>query len=502
MSNRASFSSPERIAYQFVISRLDGNRIRDNAYRQSMMDLTNKGIGGFIVFGGERNEVRSFIHQLQSFADTPLFIASDIERGVGQQVKNTTIFPTQMAVAAAIDKYRPQDVALLEQVLKAISNEAKNVGINMPLIPVLDVNQNPKNPIICTRAFSDDPEVVTWFGTRYIRVLEAEGLVSCAKHFPGHGDTSVDSHISLPVLTKSLKALMDVDVMPFEHAIRTGVSSIMIGHLSIPSIDARPASVSKEIITGLLRSRLGFNGLIITDALNMSALREIKDLASECINAGADILLHPVDVAVTVKELSSALRSGKLDRQALDVSLNRILKIKERLIRNTITEFDHVEHQRLSSQIFEKSITMVKNTEGILPISESSQLQLIFAGDDKYFDASPLKKFFKNASPISKEISVQDKLVVFSVFTSISAWRGSSGIENTEKHRIDSLIRQAKHSVMLSFGSPYLLNDFQHADVLIAAYDVAEEAQNAAIRCLKGEVDFMGHDPLTLRIER
>ncbi|MGO9612156.1 MAG: glycoside hydrolase family 3 protein [Dissulfurispiraceae bacterium] len=501
MSNSAIFPSPERIAYQLVISRLDGNRILENAYRDSIIDLTIKGIGGFIVFGGQKNEVRSFIHQLQSFADTPLFIASDIERGVGQQVKNATIFPTQMAVAAAINKYRPQDVALLEQMLKALSNEAKDVGINMPLTPVLDVNQNPDNPIICTRAFSDDPEVVKWFGTQYIRVLEAEGLVSCAKHFPGHGDTSVDSHISLPVLTKSLKSLMAVDIMPFEHAIRTGVSSIMIGHLSIPSIDARPASVSKEIITALLRIRLGFHGLVITDALNMSALRELKDLSSECINAGADILLHPVDVEITVKELSSALRAGKIDRHALDVSLNRILKIKKRLIRNTITEVDHVEHQRLSARIFEKSITMVKNTEGILPISASNQPQLIFAGDDKYFEASPLKKYFKNASPISKEISVQNKLAVFSVFTSISAWRGSSGIEDTEKRRIHSLIRQAKHSVVLSFGSPYLLNDFQHADVLIAAYDVAEEAQNAAIRCLRGEVDFNGHVPVTLLIE-
>ncbi len=268
----------EKKLYQLIISRLDGDKVASKKYQEKIIELVKKGIDGFILFGGKKDEIRDFISKIQSISEIPLFIASDIERGVVQQIKDTTLFPCQMAIAAAINKDRPEDVSLLRSAIKAIADEAMDIGINMPLIPVLDVNQNPDNPIICTRAFSDNPEDVAWFGSEYIKILETSGLISCAKHFPGHGDTAIDSHISLPVITKSRTDLMTTDIMPFVGAIKAGVSSIMIGHLSVPAIDSMPASLSKMIITDLLRMELGFNGLILSDALNMDALKGNKNI--------------------------------------------------------------------------------------------------------------------------------------------------------------------------------------------------------------------------------
>jgi len=176
----------EKRLYQLIISRLDGDKIYSQSYQEAIFDLVHKGIGGFIIFGGEKDEIKAFIEKIQSISAPPLIIASDIERGVGQQIKGCTVFPCQMAVSAAINKNRPEDIDILREAVKAIAHESIDAGINLPLIPVLDVNQNPDNPIICTRAFSDDPEDVLWFGMEYIKTLEGSGLISCAKHFSGH----------------------------------------------------------------------------------------------------------------------------------------------------------------------------------------------------------------------------------------------------------------------------------------------------------------------------
>ena len=303
----------EQKLYQLIINRLDGDKLSSVSYRERAIALVNKGIGGFILFGGKKDETKSFIDKLQSLSEIPLFIASDIERGVGQQIGEATGFPSQMSVAAAINKNNADDVELLKNAINAIAQESIDIGINMPLIPVLDVNRNPDNPIICTRAFSDDPEEVAWFGKTYVTVLEKAGVLSCAKHFPGHGDTSIDSHIELPVISKSLKELVDIDILPFVEAVTAGVSSIMVGHLSIPAIDTLPATISIKIITNLLRKELSYEGLVLTDALNMSALNKEKHVSAQCINAGVDILLHPANADSTVKELLQAIDSGEVE---------------------------------------------------------------------------------------------------------------------------------------------------------------------------------------------
>jgi beta-N-acetylhexosaminidase len=485
----------EKKLYQLIIARLEGEGISSASYQEEIFKLVKRGIGGFIVFGGKKDEVKYFIDKIQSISETHLFIASDIERGVAQQIQNSTIFPCQMAIAAAIDKNRPEDIAILERAVKAIADGAKDIGINMPLIPVLDINQNPDNPIICTRAFSDNPEDVVWFGSEYIRTLESSGLISCAKHFPGHGDTSTDSHILLPVINKSYEDLMNMDIIPFREAIKTGVSSIMIGHLSIPAIDYKPASLSKKIITGILREELGFDGLILTDALNMNALKDVENVPVQCIKAGADILLHPIDVDFTVKELLSALESKDITEEQIDSTIDRILRIKKK-IKYDKQQFNYENHERLSLHLTEMSITLVKNTFGILPISEKSKTHLVFSGDNEFFKSSPLKTYFKDISIITDAMDLKNKIAIFAIFTSVAAWKGSSGLDEDERNRINELIRKSGNSIVISFGSPYVLRHFWEADLLVAAYEPTEQAQKAVIKCLTGEMDFKGRLPV------
>ncbi len=482
-----------------MISRLNGNDIRDKEYRAKMAGLVEKGIGGFIVFGGEREEVRAFLRSLQSMAAVPLFIASDIERGVVQQITGTTPFPCPMAIAAAVERDDPEAVALLDAALGAVAAEAMDTGINMPLIPVMDVNRNPDNPIICTRAFSDSPEMVSWFGVRYLSILGRAGLIPCAKHFPGHGDTAVDSHIALPVIGKSRTDLMETDILPFRRAVEAGAGSIMIGHLTVPALDGRPASLSRKVITGLLREDLGFSGLVLTDALNMDALKDFGRVPVECINAGADILLHPSDADDAVRELHHAVVAGELAEETVETAVARILKAKEGLgaAHNNIPPGipDLIAHRALSSALVERSITLVRHAPGLLPVAGDGVL-LVLAGDPSFHEETPLRGYFRDVVPLRATGDLSGRKAVFALFTSVAAWRGSSGIEAGERDRILALLRKAGPSLVISFGSPYVLRYFEEAACLIAAYEATPSAQEAVLRCLKGERNFRGRLPV------
>lgn len=478
--------------YQLVINRLDGEKLSSVSYQEQAVDYVKKGIGGFILFGGKKDETKNFIAKLQALAEIPLFIASDVERGVGQQIEGATRFPCQMAVAAATDKNKTDDVNLIRNAIHAIAQEAIDIGINMPLIPVLDVNRNPDNPIICTRAFSDKPEEVAWYGKIYIRLLEDAGLISCAKHFPGHGDTSTDSHIELPVISKSLKEWSDVDLYPFREAVRVGVSSIMIGHLSIPAIDALPATLSKKIITDLLRKELEYEGLILTDALNMSALNELRHVPAQCINAGADILLHPADVDAVIEELHQAVSSGEVEEQMIDAAVKRILKYKSKIHKIRKSQGDCRKHSEFAETISGKSITLVKDRPGLLPIKNAEDIRLVLAGDENMHKVTPLKSFYPLSNP-------EPEVLVCAIFTNVAAWRGTSGIKEDDIQMIRELMKRSRRSIVISFGSPYVLRHFRDADVLIAAYDTTEQAQLSVIKCLKGSAGFQGRLPVELK---
>ncbi len=495
--------------YQLVISRLDGDKILSQAYRAAIIDLVEKSIGGFILFGGEREPIREFINTVQSRSETTLFIASDIERGVGQQVSHTTTFPCQMAVAAATALEIPESVTAVEEMVRALAAEARDVGINMPLIPVMDVNQAPDNPIICTRAFSDEPDVVGRLGSLYIRTLQRESLVSCAKHFPGHGDTETDSHLSLPVIRKPMRELLRTDLPPFVTAIEEKVESIMVGHLLIPALDNAPATVSGKVITNLLREEMRYDGLVLTDALNMGALSGITDLFPSCVAAGADILLHPSDPGHAVEALVDAVRSGRLAEERIDDALTRIANVKKRLTPAEKPHADYSKNQVCSQKITERALTLVKHSGRLLPLARRDKVTLVIAGDEAMAETCVLPRLLPDIAGtavrptkdhgVGTSRILAGEIVLIAIFTAVSAWKGRSGMSAEEKGWVQEIVRRARRSIVVSLGSPYVLEHFPDADAAIAVYDTSEQAQRALAKGLYGTAAFTGRLPVRIR---
>jgi len=293
---------------------------------------------------------------------------------------------------------------------------------------------------------------------------------------------------------------VDIDILPFAEAVAAGVSSIMVGHLSIPAIDTLPATLSGKIITDLLRKELSYKGLVLTDALNMSALNKEKHVPAQCINAGVDILLHPANTDSTVEELIQAIDSGEVEDRKIDVAVGRILRFKAKIKSIERREVNYERHTELSTIISDKSITLVKDTPGVLPINDVKGVYLAMIGDGEMHKITPLKNFYSLLNLKLKTQNSKLDTVIFTIFTNIAAWRGSSGIREEEIHGIKKLIKTSRHSIVISFGSPYVLRHFMNADVLIAAYDTTEQAQLSVIRCLRGEMDFQGRLPVSLKL--
>ncbi|NEP16890.1 MAG: beta-glucosidase [Leptolyngbya sp. SIO4C1] len=294
--------------------------------------LGELGMGGVILLGGSAAEVGLRSQQLQSWAKYPLLIAADVEEGVGQRFSGATWFPPPMALAEIAQTDLAQALDYAEQMGRYTAQEAMAIGLNWLLAPVVDVNNNPVNPVINVRAFGDRAECVSQLSTAYIRGAQALPVLTTAKHFPGHGDTAVDSHLSLPVVPHSFERLQQLELAPFKAAIAAGVDSVMTAHLLLPQLDSQyPATLSKATLTGLLRQDLGFDGLIVTDALVMGAIAQQYgpyEAAVLAVAAGADILLMPADPVGTIEALCEAVRVGRLSQAQIRTSVERIWRAK------------------------------------------------------------------------------------------------------------------------------------------------------------------------------
>lgn len=508
---------------QLVMPRLDGTKLDDPRYIAKMQPLIQEGIGGFILFGGAIEHAPRYLRGLQGFARVPLLIASDIERGLGQQLVGGTRFPGQRAVASAVNRRSRKDVALLDSMLDAVRSETRAAGIHVIFSPVVDVNNNPANPIICTRAFGDEPEVVQWFGSRYITQLQKPArknrlsVLACAKHFPGHGDTDQDSHAVLPEIRAGRARLNRVELPPFRAAVKDNVGMIMVAHLMVPSLDAeQPTTFSKKIITNLLREGMGFEGLIVSDALDMGALtgtHSQAEIAVRAVEAGMDILLHPEDAFVTIDAVVSAVEQGRLPRERIRESVQRIIAAKTRLGLLDKTEqktgrVDFRKNRKIAAELGSKAIEVLNKGKKALPMNTDNGTACFILDDDNDKESGDpflrrLREHFPYLSIMvltpgsdMPESLVQDSImtaetVVIAIYSKISASKGSSGLTDKLRDRALQLIRIAKtakaKTVVISFDSPYLLELFKAADVRIAAYDRMEEIQKAAADLLAGE---------------
>lgn len=297
--------------------------------------LQDLGVGGVILLGGSAAEVGLKTQHLQAQAAVPLLIAADIEEGVGQRFSGATWFPPPMALDAVAAHNLPLALNYAEAMGRATAEEALAIGINWLLAPVVDINNNPKNPVINVRAFGQSVERVAALTTAFIRGARHCGVLTTAKHFPGHGDTDLDSHLELPLLPHTLERLQQVEWVPFQGAIAAGVDGVMTAHLKVPVLDpAHPATLSAATLTGVLRQSFGFTGLIVTDALIMGSITRSYgpyEAAVMAVEAGVDILLMPEDPEGVIRALVEAVSTGRLSRERLQASVERIWRAKQRV---------------------------------------------------------------------------------------------------------------------------------------------------------------------------
>ncbi|MGC2424030.1 MAG: glycoside hydrolase family 3 N-terminal domain-containing protein [Nitrospirota bacterium] len=517
----------QKMLFQRVIPRLDGGRLGDKEYLKDVIKLIDAGVGGFILFGGDFWEVRQALPKLQAKAKIPLLIMSDMEKGAGQQLKGATVFPCQMAVAAATDLVSGEGLAVLAEMLDGMAYEARAAGVQAILTPVLDVNSNPFNPIISTRAFSDEPQVVAGLGERYVKGLQGSPVpvMSCGKHFPGHGDSQVDSHTSLPVLDKDRESLEEEDMFPFRRAVMAGAEMIMTAHLKATALDpVYPASLSQTIIRRYLRNRAGFEGLVLTDALNMGALTHHyppKEAARLAIKAGADILLHPDEPFKFLTMLEELAKEKAVTKEEVFMSAARLTKAKTRYCQ-AVKLSDKLVAQRLdensstADELASRALTLVKAAGAFPKLREVkgiiAHIVLEDDGDAKagraLRSAMAKHKNVKNLFVTKPKLGVMKAeavklqkgaaLTIISIFSKVSAGKGSSLLSTELLELGRALTAKNKKCAVVSFGSPYILKNFPDVSYLVAAYDPGEPMQSAAYRAFLGDIVFMGELPVRI----
>lgn len=388
----------EQIAAQLIFPRLEVEKyFRDEEYKEDIQNLVRRGVGGFCVFWGGLVETPRMISELQKIASTPLLFCSDFEHGLAMRLQNGTAFPHALAMGM-----NPQ--SRTKEIASAIATESRSIGIMWNLAPVCDINSNKYNPVINIRSFGNNIEIVNARSADYIEGTQSEKVIATAKHFPGHGDTETDSHLSLPVLNHSSDRIRDFELAPFENAIGRGVKSIMVGHLAVPAItgDNTPASLSYSIVTDLLRDDLSFEGLIVTDALDMKAITDNypEDVAVlMALEAGNDVLLLPPNPNAAIDALAKKFENSPRIKAAALESVSRIFSEKswcglrednfEYMFRQEYFE----KHERLALEESFDAIKVISGGSRLLPLNQGKQIAgfAFMQGED----VNPGALFFK-----------------------------------------------------------------------------------------------------------
>ena len=482
-------------------------------------------IGGMAISAGSPLDIAVKLNTLQRMSALPLLVAADLEWGSGMRLRGGTTFPMAMAFGATgreLDAYELGRVTALE---------ARAVGIHMTFSPVADVNNNPKNPVINTRSFGEDPEETAKLTAAYIRGVNEHGLFSTAKHFPGHGDTDIDSHIDLPVVRACWDRLDTLELVPFRAAVAAGVTAVMTAHVALPCLeggDIVPATLSPVITTSLLRDSLGFDGLVITDALRMGAIAlrfGVKESAVRAFLAGSDLLLAPADVRESVEAMIAAVESERITRDRLDRSVRRVLELKVRagLFRSRTVSIDSLpltvgrrDFTAIAEDIAQRALTLAqqgtldtfrtrRGTQALILYAEASNLSIGRRLARELRELGDTVRSFRlyPASGTLSYDSVRTVIdahprVIFGISVRTIAGRGHVALPDS----LAALVLatdSTKPTALVSLGSPYLLDalpGFQGA-YLIAWSDVAA-TESAVARALAGAEPIEGRLPITL----
>jgi beta-N-acetylhexosaminidase len=500
---------------------------RSRKARELAALVRDVGVGSVVVFDSEVESLPRLVDDLQKVARVPLLVAADLERGMAFRIRRGTVpLPYAMAIGAT----GSEDAARFTG--EETAREARALGIQWAFAPVADVNNNPDNPVINIRSYGEDPELVARLVSAYVRGVHSGGLLATAKHFPGHGDTAVDSHLQLARIDGDRERLEHVELEPFRAAIAAGVDAVMVGHIAAPALDpsGAPATLSAPITTGVLRQELGFKGLIVTDALEMSGVRAAwtGEAVVKAVQAGADVLLLPPDPHVAIQSLVRGVREGQLSEARIDESVLRILEAKERLgldQRRFVdagalgAAVDRPEDVQQALAVARASITLVRNAGDVLPLRAErplSLLHLVMSSDirNDAIEGIPEAELKARRIPtrtiaLGPEVSdaTADRIVLeaaeythvlVSAFVRVTSAKGTTDMSESHARLLERLAATGRPVIVVSYGSPYLLRQFPAVPVYLCAYGGVESSQRAAIGALFGEYALTGRLPVSL----
>ena len=525
------------------------------AYRTLKHHIEDNKVGGIILFRGPVYESVILVNRMQQLARYPLLISADLEAGAGMRFDDTVNFPWNMAVGATGNpEYARRQGAIT-------AREARALGIHQIFAPVVDVNNNAANPVINVRSYGEDPADVARFSAAFTEGAQAAGAIATAKHFPGHGDTAVDSHRGLPEINVGRERLNTVEFVPFQASIKAGVGAVMTGHIALPQIDATavrplpqnmkskptdtdengeiidekaamPATMS-PVIGNILRNDLKFQGMIVTDALSMSGLTIYftqEEAAVRALEAGADMLLKPADVDASFRGVLQAVKSGRITEQRVEESARRILAAKYDLglVEQRITPVDSLDRlvgskdvMALATEIAEHAVTLVRDEDKRVPLKNLKPESRVFNlavtnGEDRNWIANPFVSKLHRAGLKVETVVLDERsteqdvqkvleraksadLVLASLYGRVRSGQASSvGIPQSGARALSALIEAKAPVVGISFGNPYLLQSFPGLRTYLVAYGDMPALQHAVARALLGEIDVVGKIPISL----
>ena len=551
----ASMSLDQRIGQLVVPSfESDFGSTDSDRFDELMRLVRDQHVGGIHVFGARQAvpEVRlnptyarvvlgdplaagATLNRLQQAAQVPLLVTADFESGVGFRMKGATLFPRAMAFGAAGDERLAFEAGRITAI------EGRAVGVHVNFAPVVDVNNNPRNPVINTRSFGEDPALVSRMAVAYIRGLRQGGMLSSAKHFPGHGDTDVDTHLGLARISHDRRRWERVEWAPFRASIEAGVDALMTGHIEIPALhpgDPVPATLSQTAVEGFLRREVGFEGLIYTDSMSMAAVANLMDpgeAAVQAIVAGNDVVLHSPDPVAAIAAIRSAVDAGRVSESRLAASVERVLRAKARvgLDRERRVDLDEMParvggrlHAGAASEVAERGLTLLRDQRGDVPLGIAPDGSLLYLSvldyPSNWGTGAPSRAIIPELQkrwPRVTAIEVSDQTgasdlqsvgaeadrydaIVLGVFVRTASGSGRMDLAEPVTALLEALAVKVSGSgqplVAVLFGNPYVAMALPRIPAVILAFDSSDHAEVAAARALAGETPIGGRLPISL----
>lgn len=495
--------------------------------------LLNNAYGSVIL--GQPLAAASLMNRLQNAAAIPLLNTGDFEAGLGFRISGATVFPRQMAVGAAGDD------TLAFEAARITALESRAIGVHVNFSPIADVNNNPRNPVINTRAFGEQPDVVGRLASAYVRGMRAGGMLATLKHFPGHGDTDVDSHLGLPIINHPRERLDSVELAPFRAGLAAGADAVMVGHIELPALDRAefsPATLSRPIVTDLLRKEMKFGGLIYTDSMGMDAVSKKlspAEAAVRAIQAGNDIVLHSPDDAAAVAGIKAAVEKGEIPMAQLDESVRRVLRAKARLGLHKVrtVSLDDVPmkvggrtHAGIARELSQKSITLIKDDRNQVPLRVPRESSVLFLSVLDYPGnwriGAPSRTFIpelRKRWPGVTAIELSDRstteeielvrasatrydAIVVSVYVRASSASGRMDLSAPLVKLLGDLARSTTATprplIAVFFGNPYVPAGLPSLPAVLLTYDFYDLAEASAVRALAGDAPITGKLPIAI----